>query len=85
MNRRTKKTLAALAVLAFSVTSMTACGSGSEAVPDTTIAASKGKGLCDIVTNKKQKRKCNRVGKKIEKGANDAWDKTKKAADDSVK
>lgn len=84
-----KKSLAALAVLTFSVTSLAACGSGSESVGTTTttvdVAATKGKGLCDIVRSKKQRRKCNKAGRKIKKSVEKAYDDVAKAADDATK
>lgn len=80
-----KKLAAAVLLSAFAATSLAACGSGSESVPTTTVADVKGKGLCDIVTNKKDKKKCNKLGKKIEKGFNDAYDEVSKAADDATK
>lgn len=68
------KSIALAAVFAVSATSLAACGTGSESAPTTTttIAAVKGKGLCDIVTNKKDKKKCNKLGRDIKKGAEDA-------------
>ncbi len=69
------KSLALATVFALSATSLAACGTGSESAPKTTtttIALTKGKGLCDLAATKKDKKKCNKIGRSIEKGVNDA-------------
>ena len=70
------KSIALAAVFAVAAPSLAACSAGTETTPTTTttttIALSKGKGLCDIVISKKDKKKCNKLGRDIEKGVNDA-------------
>lgn len=82
-----KKLLSVVAIVALAATSLSACGSfgtSQTTTTTTTVAVTKGKGLCDMITNKKAKRKCNKAGKKIEKGATDAYDAASKTADDAT-
>lgn len=87
MSFQLKKFCAVSVVAALSAVTLAACGqAGTESTTSTssTVALAKGKGLCDLVKNKKDKRKCNKAGKKIEKGFNDAYDSVAKAADDAT-